>query len=190
MLVIDGVELVGFDQAEKMGKFESGDPTRLKKDSKAFDEVVYVRDVGQNIIRAHKVSRIATRAKRLGLWGAEKSDFSGHATTLRYRRDIGRWFDPEHRDARLDKVASRYPSLLPISTTLLLWLMSKRLDASDRSNALRALARYRRKRKNRDSVRKCVPAVQRGLAGQESTDRRQRRAADKTTPSRQERRDQ
>ena len=29
MLVIDGVELVGFDQAEKMGKFESGEPTLL-----------------------------------------------------------------------------------------------------------------------------------------------------------------
>ena len=31
-----------------MGKFEVGDPTGLRRNSKAFNEIVYVGDVAQN----------------------------------------------------------------------------------------------------------------------------------------------
>jgi hypothetical protein len=107
VFVIDCIELIAFDQAKKMGEFERGDSIRLKKDSKAFDEVINVWYVGENVVGAYQVGVIPGCPERRGLGGIKKRNFSRDASALRDSSHIACRFDTEHGDSSFNEIAQQ-----------------------------------------------------------------------------------
>ena len=50
MLVIDRIEVVGFDELQEVRKFDRDAAVMLEKDAQAGNEVVDVGNMGQNIV--------------------------------------------------------------------------------------------------------------------------------------------
>src|SRR5262245_42847987 len=96
-----------------MREFEGGNSIQLKKYPKALNEVIYVWDVGENIVGAHQVGVIPGCAKRFSLGSIKKRNFSRHSSGLRHSGHISCRFDPKHRDSNLNEIAQQIAIITP-----------------------------------------------------------------------------
>ena len=104
VLVIDGVELKIIDQVFHVRRFDLGDPVLAEDDRHPSDEVVWVRDVGEDVVREQHIGLLSLgpqagrevgRKELLQCWDADRLGRSG--------RTDGR-IDPQDRDPGLGEV--------------------------------------------------------------------------------------
>ena len=109
MLVVDRVELPLLHQSQEVREFHGQNPVRGQQNFHARDEVVQIRDMGEDVVAGQEIRPDAFRHQLPGIGLAEELHSGGDALLLRRRGDVGRRLDTEDRDPRffeiLEKVA-------------------------------------------------------------------------------------
>src|SRR5882762_5420040 len=105
--MIDRVEFTFFDHVAHVGDLEAGKAVLLEEDGKPFDEVVYLVDMGGNIVGDDDICKITIRRKPTREGRAEECLYHRNPKLPRRRGRARRRIDPDHRNASCYEVAEQ-----------------------------------------------------------------------------------
>ena len=104
MLVVDRVVLASLDQPEQVRELQRDQAVVLDQRAQPGGEILDVRHVGEHVVRRHQVGPAVGRGDVLAGGGAEELDLGPDAAGPGRLSHVGRGLDPQHRDARGQKV--------------------------------------------------------------------------------------
>jgi len=113
VLVVDGVELVAFDQALQMRELERHGSRRLKQRADPGDERVQIRNLREHVVAQDEIGLAALQDELDRELAPEELDQRLDAPGRGRLSDIGRGLDAQRRDALLDEVLEQVAVVAP-----------------------------------------------------------------------------
>src|SRR5919197_5756325 len=108
MLVIDGVELLLFDEAKEVRKLEGRRPAGRKERGDSGNKIIQVGNVSEDVVRNEEICAPATREFPSGSF-AEEAGLSWNPFGARDVRYVPSRLDAYHRYSSLREVLKQVP---------------------------------------------------------------------------------
>src|SRR6266850_7408420 len=109
MLVIDGVKLIFVHQPEQVGKLHGNDAAGFEKDLHSLDEVIEVRNLGQDVVPQKEIGALTGRYELPRQFLVEEADQRGYVLFQGHPRDVCGRFDTEDGNLLIQEILQKIP---------------------------------------------------------------------------------